>query len=174
MSHVIRSHQSLAQILDRLVEEGSGETPASFAALAKAAGLDPAHDFIGASLREIDLRNEDLRGFDFSKADLVGADLRGANLEGVSFSGADTTGCLGLPRDVRPVAKKNLAHVFIAYVRENRDVVDRLANELRDKGVIIWLDHNNIEPGARWRESIKKAIQGGSFFMACFSKEYNE
>src|SRR4051794_20345828 len=100
MNDLIRSRQSLGEILDRLVEEASGDTPASFAAPAKEAGLEPARDFVGASLREIDLRGEDLRGFDFSRADLVGADLRGANLDGVSFSGADTTGCLGLPHDV--------------------------------------------------------------------------
>src|SRR5689334_4239906 len=105
MNDVSLSHQSLGRILDRLVEEASGETPASFAALAKEAGLNPARDFVGASLREIDLRGEDLRGFDFSRADLVGSDLRGANLDGVSFSGADTTGCLGLPRDVHSLSE---------------------------------------------------------------------
>jgi uncharacterized protein YjbI with pentapeptide repeats len=108
MNDLVRSRQSLGQILDRLVERASGETPASFASLAKAAGLDPARDFVGASLREIDLRGEDLREFDFSKADLVGADLRGANLDGVSFSGADTTGCLGLPRNIERVSEKPL------------------------------------------------------------------
>src|SRR3954471_16945127 len=68
----------------------------------------------------------------------------------------------------------NFAHVFISYVRGNSDVVDRLANELRNRGVTVWLDRNNIDPGARWRDAIKKAIQNGGFFIACFSKEYNE
>ena len=63
--------------------------------------------------------------------------------------------------------------MFISYVRENSDVVDRLAKELRDSGVTVWLDRNNIEPGARWKDAIKKAIQNGKFFMACFSREYN-
>src|SRR3954469_14212315 len=70
--------------------------------------------------------------------------------------------------------KGNLAHVFISYVRDNRDVVDRLANEPRNGGVTVWLDRNNIDPGARWRDAIRKAIQSESFFLACFSKEYNE
>ena len=64
--------------------------------------------------------------------------------------------------------------MFISYVRENSDVVDQLAKELRDSGVTVWLDRNNIEPGARWKDAIKKAIQSGKFFMACFSREYNE
>lgn len=70
--------------------------------------------------------------------------------------------------------ESELAHVFISYVRENSGVVDRLAEELRDRGVIVWLDRNNIEPGARWKDAIKKAIQSGKFFIACFSREYNE
>jgi hypothetical protein len=65
-----------------------------------------------------------------------------------------------------------LGHVFISYVRENRKVVDQLAKELRDSGATVWLDRNDIEPGARWRDAIKKAIRSGKYFIACFSKEY--
>jgi hypothetical protein len=59
-------------------------------------------------------------------------------------------------------------------VRQNRDVVDRLATELKNRGVTVWLDRNDIEPGTRWRDAIKKAIQSGKFFIACFSREFNE
>ena len=67
-----------------------------------------------------------------------------------------------------------MRHVFISYVRENRDIVDRLAAELKRRGVIVWLDRNDIEPGARWQDAIKKAIRSGKFFLACFSREFNE
>ena len=89
--------RTLGEILDELVTEAGHEKPASFAELVAVAGLDPARDFVGGSLREVDLRGEDLRGFDFSGADLTGADFRGANLSGVSFNDADRTGALGLP-----------------------------------------------------------------------------
>jgi hypothetical protein len=69
---------------------------------------------------------------------------------------------------------KLMPHVFISYVRENREIVDRLATELKRRGVIVWLDRNDIEPGARWREAIKNAIRSGKFFLACFSMEYNK
>jgi len=65
-------------------------------------------------------------------------------------------------------------HVFISYVRENRDIVDRLTAELLNYNVTVWLDRNDIEPGARWRDAIKKAIRDGKFFIACFSNEYNQ
>src|ERR1700753_3338352 len=67
-----------------------------------------------------------------------------------------------------------MTHVVISYVRENGDVVDRLASELKSRGVTVWLDRNDIEPGARWRDAIKKAIRDGKFFLACFSREFND
>jgi HEAT repeat protein len=67
-----------------------------------------------------------------------------------------------------------LPHVFISYVRQNRDEVDRLAEILRNNGVTVWLDRNNLEPGTRWRIAIKRAIQNGNFFIACFSHEYSQ
>jgi hypothetical protein len=91
------STRTLGEILDQLVTEAEREKPASFAELVAAAGLDPARDFVGGSLREVDLRGEDLRGFDFSGADLTGADFRGANISGVSFNNAIRIGALGLP-----------------------------------------------------------------------------
>ena len=66
------------------------------------------------------------------------------------------------------------AYAFISYVRENRDIVDRLAEDLRASGVEVWLDRNDIMPGQFWKSAIREAIQNGAFFIACFSKELNE
>jgi hypothetical protein len=88
--------QAVADALDRLIGEVESDPRASFATLVKAAGLQPAQDFIGASLRNLDFRDEDLRGFDFSGADLTGANCRRANLAGVRFDGAILTGAIGL------------------------------------------------------------------------------
>jgi hypothetical protein len=65
-------------------------------------------------------------------------------------------------------------HAFISYVRENQDVVDRLAKDLRNAGLTVWLDRDSIDPGARWKDAIKNAIRNGKFFIACFSKESNQ
>src|SRR3954453_19417637 len=72
------------------------------------------------------------------------------------------------------IVRTVMPHVFISYVRENGDLVDRLASELKSRGVTVWLDRNDIEPGARWRDAIKKAIRDGKFFLACFSREFNQ
>ena len=64
--------------------------------------------------------------------------------------------------------------VFISYVNENIEIVKKLYQELKAHGIEVWLDRNDIAPGARWKREIKQAIQQGAFFIACFSKEYYE
>jgi hypothetical protein len=70
--------------------------------------------------------------------------------------------------------KKKTRHVFISYVRENQKEVDRLCEVLKENRIEIWLDRDKIQPGTFWKEAIRNAIKEGTFFIACFSKEYNE
>jgi formylglycine-generating enzyme required for sulfatase activity len=65
-----------------------------------------------------------------------------------------------------------MSHVFISYVGENSALVDKLAKTLEANGVEVWLDKNKIKLGYRWKAAIRQAIEDGTFFMACFSKEY--
>jgi uncharacterized protein YjbI with pentapeptide repeats len=90
-------HDDLAETFGRLIETALGDPNVAFRKLAEAAGLNPARDFVGASLVDVDFRDEDLRGFNFARADLTGADFRRANVEGVSFDGAILTNVIGLP-----------------------------------------------------------------------------
>ena len=63
--------------------------------------------------------------------------------------------------------------VFISYVRENTKIVDLLYQELKSHGIQVWLDRNDIDPGSRWEQAIRRAIHQGAFFIACFSEEYH-
>ena len=65
-------------------------------------------------------------------------------------------------------------HAFISYLRENTAEVDRLAADLRANGVDVWLDRESIRPGEVWQESIRSAIKGGAYFVACFSTQYEQ
>jgi len=65
-------------------------------------------------------------------------------------------------------------YVFISYVGEDSETVDRLCGYLIAAGVKVWLDKNRIAPGVRWRQAIRRAISEGAFFIACFSKVYND
>lgn len=70
------------------------------------------------------------------------------------------------------VARKSAhppSHVFISYVREDAAAVDRLARDLGHHGIQVWLDREHLLPGVRWQAAIRTAIEGGTFFLACFS-----
>lgn len=64
--------------------------------------------------------------------------------------------------------------VFLSYVRANSLEVQRLAADLRAYGIKVWIDKEQIKPGYRWEDSIRRAIAAGDFFIACFSREYTE
>ena len=66
-----------------------------------------------------------------------------------------------------------MQHVFISYVSENKKEVDRLYEVLMSYGIRAWLDQNDIPPGLRWKKEIRRAIQQGFYFIACFSREYH-
>ena len=66
-----------------------------------------------------------------------------------------------------------MSHVFICYVHENREIVNRLRQELESFGITVWIDSQDLPPGVRIRQYIQQAIQEGAFFIACFSSEYH-
>jgi len=65
-----------------------------------------------------------------------------------------------------------MSHVFISYIRDDQALVDRICEELKSRGVEVWLDRTSIRPGQRWKDAIRTAISEGSFFLACFSNSY--
>jgi len=65
-----------------------------------------------------------------------------------------------------------MPHVFISYVKEDNAAVDHLCEELTAYGIPFWRDKKDINPGERWKRTLKRAIDGGDFFIACFSDAY--
>lgn len=63
-------------------------------------------------------------------------------------------------------------HAFISYVREDKEIIDRLCQEFDKHGVEYWLDRKDIKPGADWEDAIRAAIRHGNFFIACFSERF--
>jgi len=59
-------------------------------------------------------------------------------------------------------------------VHQDRKPVGKLCEELREHGIRTWIDSHDIPAGARWKLAIRKAIQEGDFFLACFSPAYLE
>ena len=57
-------------------------------------------------------------------------------------------------------------HIFISYLNENMEDVRRLNERLKSEGFEVWLDKDQIMPGERWQDAIRKAIRDGAFFIA--------
>jgi formylglycine-generating enzyme required for sulfatase activity len=60
---------------------------ADFLELAQIAQLDPARDFVGSDLSDVEFGNDDLSAFDFRRANIIGADL--SRTRKLSFSRLD-------------------------------------------------------------------------------------
>jgi len=65
------------------------------------------------------------------------------------------------------------SHVFISYVRQDAAAIDRLAADLRNAGLLPWVDRMNLVGGQRWKGAIRKAIQDGAGVVVCFSSNYS-
>ncbi len=62
-------------------------------------------------------------------------------------------------------------HVFISYVREDKNEVDRTQRLLEAAGVPVWRDTESLWPGEDWRIRIRQAITANALaFVACFSQ----
>ncbi|MFC1717166.1 toll/interleukin-1 receptor domain-containing protein [Candidatus Poribacteria bacterium] len=66
------------------------------------------------------------------------------------------------------------SHIFISYVSENTEQVQKLKKDLTKHGIEVWVAQEELPPGAWWKQDIRRAISRGTFFIACFSKEYNK
>ena len=51
-----------------------------------------------------------------------------------------------------------MREVFISYLREDSDRVASLAAGLRERGMNVWLDRDNIKPGQRWADAIRDEL----------------
>ena len=68
---------------------------------------------------------------------------------------------------------RTLQHAFISYCYADKAAVDRLYNCFTARGINVWLDRNDLQPGMRWKDAIQQAIHQGAYFIACFSQESN-
>jgi class 3 adenylate cyclase len=61
----------------------------------------------------------------------------------------------------------------VSYVRDDQRKVDELCTIFKQNDIAVWLDREKIRPGERWQVAIRRAIEEGAFFIACFSTAYN-
>ena len=62
-------------------------------------------------------------------------------------------------------------HVFICYAREDQAFVLQLGENLKGRGVPVWLDQWDIPPGGDWDRSIDNAIYDCAKFVIVLSSQ---
>lgn len=63
--------------------------------------------------------------------------------------------------------------IFISYARTDKDFVQKLKNELQNKGITIWIDESSIAKTAPFLEEIYAGIDGAAKFVAIISPDFN-
>ncbi|MBN8790556.1 MAG: toll/interleukin-1 receptor domain-containing protein, partial [Terrimonas sp.] len=63
---------------------------------------------------------------------------------------------------------------FISYSRVDTPFVLKLANDLKNAGVNIWLDQLDIPPGAHWDNAIEAALNSATCVLAIISPQSME
>ena len=66
--------------------------------------------------------------------------------------------------------ERRLSQVFLAYVEEDREVVNRLYDAIEAAGFAPWMDKRKLLPGQNWPRAIESAIEASDFVVACFSQ----
>ncbi|HVX41972.1 MAG TPA: toll/interleukin-1 receptor domain-containing protein [Gemmatimonadaceae bacterium] len=66
-----------------------------------------------------------------------------------------------------------MPRVFLSYVSEDAEHAARLDAALSQRGIEVWRDKTKLRPGQRWQSEIRRGIQEGDFFIACFSTKYS-
>jgi hypothetical protein len=60
--------------------------------------------------------------------------------------------------------------VFLAYAVEDRELVERLYDDLAARGFDPWMDRRKLLPGQNWPECIRRTIDVAHYFIACLSE----
>lgn len=68
------------------------------------------------------------------------------------------------------VRKKKFAwDVFISYSSLDKEVIQKIARDLQVRGIIYWIDEEQINPGDRFIQKITEGLQNSRFILPCIS-----
>lgn len=62
-----------------------------------------------------------------------------------------------------------MKRVFISYSRQNKAFAERLARDLDDAGLEVWIDFRQITGGELWQNEIYRGIERSEFVIFCMS-----
>ncbi len=59
--------------------------------------------------------------------------------------------------------------VFISYSRRNKSIAERIARDLSDAGMDVWVDWRQIQAGEFWQDEIFRGIERSEIVVVCLS-----
>ena len=59
--------------------------------------------------------------------------------------------------------------VFVSYSRRNKSVAERIARDLSDAGMDVWVDWRQIQAGEFWQDEIFRGIERSEIVVVCLS-----
>src|SRR6185369_5096895 len=65
-------------------------------------------------------------------------------------------------------------YIFISYSRQDRDFVEKLADELRDAAIHTWTDLENISAGQDWAKELERGLLAASALVYVSSKHSSQ
>jgi tetratricopeptide (TPR) repeat protein len=65
------------------------------------------------------------------------------------------------------ISNKN--RVFLSYAKEDLDIVWKVYDGMKKRGLDVWFDKKDLKPGS-WKPQIEKAINRSRFFVICISE----
>lgn len=64
-----------------------------------------------------------------------------------------------------------MSRAFISYSRRNTNFAERLARDLTDAGVEVWIDFRQIHAGERWKDEIRRGIERSDVVIILLSPD---
>lgn len=64
-----------------------------------------------------------------------------------------------------------MRRVFVSYSRRNKTFAERLARDLSDAGLEVWIDFRQIQGGERWRDEIQRGLEKSDFLIVALSPD---
>src|SRR5215217_1137349 len=73
--------------------------------------------------------------------------------------------------NVKLPADLNMKRVFVSYSHRNKTFAERLARDLSDAGLDVWIDFREIQAGEQWRDEIFHGLEQAEIITACLSPD---
>src|SRR5262245_5322848 len=64
-----------------------------------------------------------------------------------------------------------MKRVFISYSRRNKTFAERVARDLSDAGLEVWVDFRQIQGGELWQNEIYRGIERAEMVVFCMSPD---